>query len=467
MTTPWATCQEIAADVQVHRRTARQVVDQALARADKLQDPWRAFITLTPELARAQAERVDQRLGAAEKLPLAGVPFGVKDLFDVAHVPTTGGSHGFDSRTVSGDAEVVRRLVAAGAVCLGKLNLHECAFGFTGENPHYGDCKNPWNAERITGGSSSGSAVVVAGGICPLSIGSDTGGSIRLPSALCSLVGLKPTYGRVSRRGGIPLSWTMDHVGPMVHTAGDAALVLGVIAGHDEQDESSSRRPVPDYIQKLAAPIRGLRIGIPRAWFFADLEPDVAQGLEQAIGELRELGVVTVDVELPRLDEVVGAHRAIIFAESASYYQPFLEAGAEFGADIRPLLSVGQFLPAVDYLRALRVRRQIREAWSDVFSTVDCLLTPTSPCVATRFGQQAARLDNREKPLLRAFLDLTLPFNLSGHPAVSIPCGFSGDSLPVGMQLVGKPFEEALLLRVAHHYQQVTDWHQRVAPMAR
>ncbi|HEV3021603.1 MAG TPA: amidase [Pirellulales bacterium] len=466
MQAPQPNVLDIATSVQSHERTAVEVAERALASAERLQEEWRAFITMTPGLARKQAEQVDQQIAADKRLPLAGVPFAVKDLFDVEGVATTCGSKVFADRVAKADATVVRRLVAAGAVLLGKLNMHECAFGFTGENPHYGNCKNPWNPERIAGGSSSGSAVAVALDICPFTIGSDTGGSIRHPAALCGLVGLKPTYGRVSRMGGVPLSWTMDHVGPLARTAAEAAHVLQVIAGHDPADETTSKRPVPDYVAELARPLAGVRIGLPANWFFDDLEADVERAVDEAVARLVNLGARTVNMTLPHMDEAVGAHRAIIFSEASSYYQSHLAAAQQpgqprFGHEIRPLLEAGLFFPAVDYLKALRMRRTIRAAWSKVFSKVDCLVTPTSPLVATRFGQQTADLPGGAKPLVRAYLDLTLPFNLSGHPAINVPCGLSSDGLPIGMQVVGKPFGEGTILRVAHQFQQATDWHQR------
>ncbi|HVX13431.1 MAG TPA: amidase [Pirellulales bacterium] len=465
---PLSDCLTLARQVQLHERTAREVADEALDKAAGLNDEWRAFITITPELARRQAEQVDKRLAAGERLPLAGVPFGVKDLFDVVGVPTTAGSRMFAERKPGADATVVQRLTAAGAVPIGKLNLHECAFGFTGENEAYGNCKNPWDPERIAGGSSSGSAVAVVLGICPFTIGSDTGGSIRHPAALCGLTGLKPTYGRVSRAGGIPLSWTMDHVGPMARTAAEAAAVLQVIAGRDEADETSSERPVPDYAQALRSPLRGLKLGVPQNWFLDAVDPDVGAAVEKAIDELVRLGATRVKVTLPHMEEVVGAHRAVLFAEASAYYQPFLKVeerdnpkGRRFADDIRPLLEAGLFLPAVDYINAQRLRKQVRAAWGEVFSKIDCLATPTSPIVATRFGQQTAKLKDQDKPLVRAFLDMTLPFNYSGHPALSMPCGQSSAKLPIGLQLVGRPFDEGTILRAAHQYQLATDWHSR------
>jgi aspartyl-tRNA(Asn)/glutamyl-tRNA(Gln) amidotransferase subunit A len=457
-----ATCVSIATDVRRHRHTAREVVDAALAAAERHQERYRAFIQITPEIARRQAEEVDVRLARGDDLPLAGVPFAVKDLFDVAGTATTYGSPVFRDRIARSDAEAVRRLTAAGAVLVGKLNLHECAFGFTGENPHFGDCRNPWDPDRIAGGSSSGSAVAVALGIVPLALGSDTGGSIRQPSALCGLVGLKPTYGRVSRVGGLPLSWTMDHVGLMVRTAEDAALVLGVLAGRDPRDESTSERPVPDFRADLQTPIEGLQVGIPRSWFYDALEPPVEAALEAARRSLVDRGARTVEMELPLLEEALGAHRAIIFSEASSWHRPILvERAGEYVEGIRSLLLAGLFLPAGHYLKALRARRIIRRAWAAQMAKVDLLLTPATPVTATRFGQQSVTLAGQDKPLVRAYLDVTLPFNLSGHPAISVPCGFSPEGLPIGMQFVGRPFEEGTILRVAHHYQQATDWHRR------
>jgi aspartyl-tRNA(Asn)/glutamyl-tRNA(Gln) amidotransferase subunit A len=462
-------CLEIVAAVKAHEVTARSVVDTALAKAEKFQDQWRSFITITPELAREQAERVDSLLGMGRKLPLAGVPFAVKDLFDVKGVPTTCGSKAFADRKPEVTATAVAKLQAAGAVLIGKLNMHECAFGFTGENPTYGDCKNPWDPKRIAGGSSSGSATAIVLGICPFSLGSDTGGSIRLPSALCNLVGLKPTYGRVSRAGAMPLSWTMDHVGPMARTAAEAALVLEVMAGQDSADQSSSARPVPQFSSLLDAPgpaakqklpLAGIKIGWPKTWFFDSVAPEVDVAVRAAVEKLVALGAAVVEVELPHLEEVIGAHRAILFPEASSSHQQILRDNpGAYGDGIRSLLQAGLLLSAVDYLQGQRVRRVVRKAWAKVFAGIDCLVTPSSPILASHFGDQTARLPDGEKPLVRAYLDQTCPFNLTGHPALSMPCGFSQDKLPIGMQLVGKPFADSMILRIAHQYQKNTAWH--------
>ena len=456
-------CLEIAAAVQSGRSSARAIIDRALAEAQQQQDQWRSFITLTPELARRQADTVDTLVNQGRWLPLAGVPLAIKDLFDVEGVPTTCGSKVFGDRPAATNATVIQKLVAAGAVVLGKANVHECAFGFTGENPTFGNCKNPWNADRVPGGSSSGSAVAVTLGICPLALGSDTGGSIRLPAALCGLLGLKPTYGRVSRQGVAPLAWSMDHVGPLTRTASEAALVLEVIAGEDPADETASGRPVPRYTAEIDKPLDGVRIGLPRPMFFDSLQTDVAEAIDAAAAQLAAQGAELVETALPHLDEVLGAHRAIIFSEAAAYHQPFLAEKADrYGEDVRIQLQAGCCLTAVDYLRGQRVRRIVRDAWAEVFASVDCLLTPTSLATAVQFGTRSLDLPGGEIPLLHAYLGLTLPFNLTGHPAASVPCGFSKEGLPIGMQIVAKPFDEATLLRVAHQYQKHTDWHRRL-----
>ena len=456
---------EIAGRVGRRETSAQEVLAQAIAQAESHQDRYRPFIAITKQLARQQAKRVDEQIAQGKQLPLAGVPFAVKDLIDVQGIPTTAGSDAFRQNIARADATVVRRLVQAGGVLLGKLNLHECAFGFTGENEVFGNCRNPWNAERITGGSSSGSAVAIALGICAMTLGSDAGGSVRLPAAFCGLTGLKPTYGRVSCAGGMPLSWTMDHIGSVTRTAEETAAVLNLLAGKDAPDEASAEKPVPDFREQLNMPVEGMRIGIPRKWFFDALQPEVEQAIDRAIEKLVAMGARTVELELPHMHEVLGAHRQIIFSEAASFYQPYLQDRAErFTAEIRTNLLSGLFIPAVDYLKAQRVRRLVCAAWKQVFEQVDCLVTPTVPIVAPKFGQQTARIAGREIPLVRACLDLSLPFNFSGHPAISIPCGFSPAGLPVGLQLVGRLWAESTILRVAHQYQQATRWHQQVPP---
>ncbi len=287
-----------------------------------------------------------------------------------------------------------------------------------------------------------------------------------MPAALCGLVGLKPTYGRVSRAGVAPLSWTLDHVGPIARSAEETAPVLRAMAGVDSADESTSNRPVPDYTRDLPKQIRGLRIGIPQNWFFESLHPDVAEKVTAAIDRLAALGAKRVEVTLPLMREVLGAHRAILYSEAASAFEPYLrESSEKLSPDIRTNLQVGRFIPAVDYLKGQRVRRLVRRDWAKIFERIDCLITPAAATAATKFGQSNMELSNGELPLINAYLDMTLPFNVSGQPALSVPCGFSSDNLPIGLQLAGRPFAEGMLLRIAHQYQQDTDWHHHMPPL--
>lgn len=456
------TCLQIAAAVQSHQITARSACDAALAAADRWQASHHPFIRLLPEMARRQAERVDALVGMGRRLPLAGVPFAVKDVVDVKGVPTTCGSRAFADRLAEQDAVVIRKLMAMGAVLVGKLNMHECAFGFTGENPIYGDCRNPWNAECISGGSSSGSAVAVSLGICPFTIGSDTGGSVRLPAALCGVVGLKPTYGRISRAGLAALAWSLDHVGLLTRSAEDAAVVLRMLAGHDLADSAAARQPVPDFPEEIKKPLGKIRLGIPQNWFAGNVRPDIQQAVDRGADYFVSEGCERVPVTIPLMDELLGVHRTLIFAEAANFHRARLATRPDdYSPDIRRLFLSGLFVSANDFLHAQRLRSAIRETWTKVFKEIDVLVTPTTPMPATRFGETTTELPLGQTSLLRACLDFSLPFNVTGYPAVSLPCGFTADKLPIGLQLVGRPFDEATILRMGYHYQQHTTWHQQ------
>jgi aspartyl-tRNA(Asn)/glutamyl-tRNA(Gln) amidotransferase subunit A len=457
---------EVARRVQDRTLSAVEVTQAVLARVERLNPVLNAFITVTAEQALQEAARVDAALARGEALPLAGVPLAVKDLFATKGVRTTGGSKVLAENVTKYDATAVARLRAAGAVLIGKLNMHEFAYGFTNANPHYGDCRNPWDTARIPGGSSGGSAAAVAASLCLAALGSDTGGSIRQPAALCGIVGLKPTYGRVSRHGALTLSWTMDHAGPMTKRVVDAAAMLGVMAGHDPNDETSVHLPVPDYAATLEEPIAGLRLGIPREPFYATIEPDVAAAVDEALRVLEQRGARVVEVSLPHLDVIRGAHRAIIFAEASTYHDTWIRTRAdEYGEDVRALVQAGLFLPATQYLAAQQARRRILAEWQTLWERFDVLVTPTSPIAATSFGAATALIDGQQHPLVRLYLDHTLPFNLTGQPALSVPCGFTQTGLPIGLQLVGRPFDEALLLRVAHAYERETPWHMQRPPV--
>lgn len=453
---------DVAKMVRQKKVTAVEVTRAALERIERLNRTLRAFITVTAEQAWREAAQVDKDVRAGKDKPLAGVPLAVKDLYATQGVRTTAGSKLLADNVPDHDATAVARLRQAGAVLVGKLNMHEFAFGFTNVNPHYGNCLNPWDTTRIPGGSSGGSGAALAASLCLASLGSDTGGSIRLPAALCGVVGLKPTYGRVSRFGALPLSWTMDHVGPMTKRVEDAALMLRVIAGHDAKDDTSSKEPVPDYVAALKKNIKGVRLGVPHGYFVEPMEDEVSAAFDDAIHLLERMGARLTEVTLPHLDVVLGAHRAIIFSEASTYHEKWIRTRAdEYGDDIRPLLQAGMFFTATQYLSAQQARRRIIAEWSEIWRNIDCLITPTVPIPATKIGAMTATLGGAERPLVRVYLDPLLPFNLTGQPALSVPGGFTKNGLPLGLQLVGRPFEEALLLRVAHAYETQTEWHKR------
>ena len=391
------------------------------------------------------------RPGQGKDLPLAGVPLAIKDSFWTKGIRTTGGTKVFADFVPSEDATVVARLKAAGCVLVGKSSMHEMAYGFTSRNPHYGDCHQPWDTSRIPGGSSGGNAVALAAGMALAAVGGDTGGSNRQPAALCGVVGVKVTYGRVSRYGGIPLSWSMDTVGPMSRNVGDAAALLQVMAGHDPKDPTTRRGPVPDYVGALHGGMKGIRIGVPHNQFLAMMEPDVG----------------AADPRCPRRPEASrsdAGRRSVSAARAGDRCAPghhLQRSGGrprradphagrpscpmKSGRSCNPVFSS----PRRQYLAAQQARRNTIAAYRTLWRSFDVLVTPTSPIAAPLIGATTAQLGGKEIPLVRAFLDLTLPFNLTGQPAISVPCGFTRGGLPVGLQLVGRPFDEATLFRAA------------------
>ncbi len=461
---------EIARRVQRREVSAVEVARSALERINGLNEQLHAFITVLPDAALAEAERVDRAVAAGEELPLAGVPLSVKDGFWVRGVPCTNGSKLLADFVPDDDAEAVARLRKAGCVVVGKSNMHEFAYGFTSRNPHHGDARNPWDVSRVPGGSSGGNAVALATGMALGAVGGDTGGSVRQPAALCGVVGLKVTYGRVSRYGGFPLSWSMDTVGPMTRTVADAAAMLAVMAGPDPKDDTTSTKDVPDYLaaDRLDGqrPLNGLRVGVPHDRFLEAMEPDVGAAVQEAIHVLQDQGASLVEAAMPSLDPVVGAHRAIIFGEASAAYEDLIRNRAgELSDEVHGLLKAGLFLTATQYLGAQQARKKIVAEFRALWKSFDVLITATSPIAASPIEAMTTHLGDRDIPLVRAYLDLTLPFNLTGQPALSVPCGFTRSDLPVGLQLVGRPFDEATLLRAGAAYELATDWHRRVPPI--
>ncbi len=426
-----------------------------LARIEKLNTSLGAFITVTAEQALAQArERETEIARGRRRGALDGIPVALKDLIDTAGVRTTAASALYKDRVPAEDAEVVRRLRAAGAVLIGKLNMDQFAFDFTGSTSHFGLIRNPWKPGHSPGGSSGGSAVAVAAGLCCAALGSDTGGSIRLPASLCGITGLKPTYGLVSTRGVLPLAWSLDHLGPMCRTAADAALLLQAMAGHDPQESTSIDAPAPDYYAGLGARTSTLRLGLPRAPFFEALDPEVEAAVNQAIEVLRRLTAGVREVAVPPSQPI-----PIVFAEAHAYHAAHLAKHASlYHPRIRRQLESGAQVPTSVYIQARLDLDRVRREVAGVFSQVDLLVTPTAP-------RPAPPHDLTRDPDL-ILLRNTFPFNAYGLPVISVPCGFTAAGLPVGIQIAGPRLGETRVLALAHAFQRSTDWHLRHPPDA-
>jgi len=449
------------------RRIARREVSPVevaraqLARIALLDTKLNAFLLVTAAGVLAEAAAAEREIAAGRNRgPLHGVPMALKDLFDTAGVRTTAGSMILAENVPARDAAVVERLRAAGLVLLGKTNLHEFAFGTTSDNPHFGSARNPWDLERSPGGSSGGSGAALAAGLCAVSLGTDTGGSIRIPAAACGVVGLKPTLGRVSRRGVTPLAWSFDTVGPMSRTVEDAALLLNVIAVPDAEDEWCAVRPAEDFSREFERGVGGLTLGVPREWFFEGVEPGIETCVREAIAVLEREGARRTEVSLPGMADAHTAHHAILAAEAAAFHGPWLrERADDYGSDVRRGLELGQLIAAVDYVNARRVQAIVRATFRLALAEADVLVTPCLPQPPLRVGESMSR-----EPAV-AWNRLLTPVNLAGYPAISLPCGFDGAGMPVGLQIIGRPFEEALLLRVALAYERATEWNTRRPPI--
>src|SRR5438105_1839093 len=439
-----------------------ELTQACLSRIDRLNSKLNAFITVTADSALSQARAAEGEIQRGNwKGPLHGVPIALKDLIDTASVRTTAGSGVFKDRVPTQDAEVVRRLKAAGAVLLGKLNLHEFAYGGSSVISYFGPVHNPWSSGYSPGGSSGGSAAAVAAKFCYGAIGSDTGGSVRQPAGYCGIVGLKPTYGRVSTSGVIPLSWSLDHVGPMTRTVTDAALMLQAIAGYDAQDVASIDVPVPDYAATIAAATSSLRLGILRAYFYEALHPEIQAAMEAALSVLKTLTRTQRDVApLAASDNyasMMDPYVTILRAEAYAYHKEYISKSPElYQAQTLKRIQAGADVTTSAYIQARRQLEQSRRSISRVFETVDLLITPTA-CVPP-FAIAALLTETntiREKELLS--LRNTRPFNMLGLPTISVPCGFTRTDLPIGMQITGPPGGEATVLRLAYAYVQATD----------
>jgi aspartyl-tRNA(Asn)/glutamyl-tRNA(Gln) amidotransferase subunit A len=457
-----ATIAELAAALRRHDLSPVELTEAYLGRIERLNPTINAYTTVAFDRARADAQRATAELTAGtDRGPLHGVPVGLKDLYDTADISTAGGTKILADRVPAADSTVARRLREAGTVLLGKLNMHELAFGATTANPHTGTTRNPWDLDRIPGGSSGGSAAAIVAGLAAGTFGTDSAGSIRGPASLCGCVGLKPTYGRVSTAGVLPLSRMMDHAGPITATAEDAGLLLQAVAGYDSADFGTVPMPVPDFTAGLSEGVRGLRVGVARAYFFDRLDDEVREAVDDALDVLRDLGAELRDVAVPDFTAITMPAFGLAIADLLDLYgEQFRSRPQDFGADVVGI--IGQGAPdGVGLAAVQRMMYELTAAVRAVLEEVDVLVTPTTPLPATPIGQEMATYGGTQEPVVLAMIRCTIPFNLTRLPALSLPCGFTAGGLPLGLQIAGRPFDEATVLRTGHAYEQATDWHTR------
>ncbi len=475
------TIHEISADLKAKKLSSVELTKTVLAHLEKVEPKVQSFITRTPDEALAQAAEADKRLASGENTtPLTGVPIALKDLLCTKGVRTTCGSKMLENFKPPYNATVVERLNAAGAVSVGKTNMDEFAMGSSTETSAYQKTKNPWNLSCVPGGSSGGSATSVSADQAFASLGSDTGGSIRQPAALCGIVGLKPTYGRVSRYGLIAFASSLDQIGPFTKDVEDCALMLGAIAGHDKRDSTSAQVPVPNYVSDMKKSIKGLKVGIPKEFFPEGLNSEVAEAVKKAIAELEKQGAEIHEVSLPASPYGLAAYYVLAPSEASSnlarydgvryglrvpgeniveMYSKTRAAG--FGAEVKRRIMLGTYALSSGYydayyLKALKVRRLIKQDYDKAFEKVDVIATPTAPNPAFKFGEKTG------DPLAMYLEDIfTVSINITGMPGISVPCGLSKSGLPIGLQLIGKAFDESTLLRTAYAYEQATEWHKQ------
>jgi len=453
---------ELSPRLQRREVSPVELTRACLDRIEKLNPALNAFITVMAESALAEARTAEAEIFRGEwRGPLHGIPVALKDILDTAGTRTTAASELYQNRIPAEDAEVVRRLRRAGAVILGKNNLHEFAYGGSSLVSFFGDVHNPWNAAHIAGGSSGGSAAAVAAGLCYAAIGTDTAGSIREPAALCGCVGIKPTYGRVSARGVIPLSWSLDHVGPIAATVGDAAAMLQAIVGYDPLDVNSVNGPEADYLSALGEGANTLRVGVPRAYFYDDLDPEVAAAVDQALAVISALVAQVREISLGEMRIEVPTDRTVQAAESFAFHADNVARTPElYQPETLQRIRSGENISAAKYILRRRELEQVRRRAQEMFADIDLLVTPTMPLPAPAIADLKKDSDAL-RPAELSLLRNTRPFNVWGLPAVSVPCGFTKSGLPIGLQIAGPYWREGLMLRLARAYEQATDWHTR------
>jgi aspartyl-tRNA(Asn)/glutamyl-tRNA(Gln) amidotransferase subunit A len=459
----YLTITEAAAGLRRKAFSAVELTDACLGRIKAIDGKLHSFITITADLSREQAKQADKELRVnKDRGPLHGIPVALKDLYATKGILTTCHSAVLENWIPDHDATATVKLLGAGTILLGKLGMHEFAFGGPSIDAPFPAVRNPWNTAHVTGGSSSGSGAALAAGLCYGALGSDTGGSIRNPAAHCGIVGIKPTYGRVSRYGVVPLSWSLDHAGPMARSVEDCAIMLQALSGYDPKDPASANAAVPDFSAGLRQGIRGLRIGVPRAnWFDESLgvAPETETVYDAALKTLRELGAEIVEIDGKPFSLARKANQTILIAEAYAYHEKTYQKTPEkFGSSVRRRMLEGAFLSAADYITAQRARSVVNQQMLANFARIDVLATPTVARPPDAFDT----LDPNEQNLRPSF---TNPFNLTGLPTISVPCGFTEGKLPVGLQIVAPAFAEASCFRVAYAYEQATEWHKQRPPV--
>jgi aspartyl-tRNA(Asn)/glutamyl-tRNA(Gln) amidotransferase subunit A len=450
---------EAAALIQARALSPVELTQACLDRIGQVEPKVQAFVRVLTEPALAAARQAEAAIGRGDyRGPLHGVPIALKDLYHMQGIPTTASSKVRADYVPTYDAAATERLADAGAILLGKVTTHEFAYGIVSP-----PTRNPWDLDRIPGGSSGGSGAALAAGECLGALGSDTGGSIRIPSSFCGVTGIKPTFGRTSKYGVTPLAYSLDHVGPMTRTVADTALMLQAISGGDPRDRCAADREVPDFSASLHDGVQGLVFGMPTNVYFDNIDPEVETAVRQAIALLEREGAIVKEVTLPSLAYALAAEFAIFMSEASSYHQRDLRASPDlYTPDVRLFLELGELLPATTYLKAQRARRLIKHDFRRAFEEhgLSALLAPTTPGTAPRYDQETYTFGT-EEPTTVACVRLCGPANLTGLPALSVPCGFSSTGLPIGLQIIGRPFDEATVLRIGQTYEAVTDWTSR------
>ena len=457
----WLSIAEASKLLAARKLSPVELTNALLARIERLDPRWHAFIRVLPERARAVAKAAETEISAGRvRGPLHGVPVGLKDIIDLAGVPTTCHSKLYETHRAASNAARTERLEAAGAIVMGKLSTHEFAIGGPSFDLPWPPAVNPWGGKHFPGGSSSGSGVALATGLLPAALGTDTGGSVRNPASMCAITGLKPTYGRVSRRGVFPLAFSLDHVGPMTRDVADNALLMQVLAGHDPLDPGSADVAVPDFSAEIGRDVRGLRIGLVRHFYDGDetAHPEQIKAVDQAAETLRQLGADMREIRLPSLGEYTVCCRVILASEAFAIHRRDLsERPGEYGALSRQRLSVGAGFSAADYVDAMRLRARLIARTNEAMADLDAILTVSSmdPPPPIDDAEECARVYPRQA---------RQPFNVTGQPAIAIPAGFTADGLPLAIQIVGHHFQEPRVYRIAHAYEQATGWTKRRPP---